>query len=100
MYRMEAEVGNSVLAAESVPAAVGVLAYAHGDPLRTIELAASIGNDTDSIATMAGALAGALCGMRKLPAGLLAQFRAVNAAEYQIDELARQLASLASRIEP
>ncbi|HEY9023412.1 MAG TPA: ADP-ribosylglycohydrolase family protein [Burkholderiaceae bacterium] len=98
MQRMEAEVGNSVLAAESVPAAVGVVAYARGDPLRTIALAASIGNDTDSIATMAGALAGALCGMRRLPAALLAEFRAVNAAEYRIDDLGRGLARLARRM--
>jgi len=92
---MEERVGNSVLAAESVPAAVGVLAYAKGDPLRTIALASSIGNDTDSIATMAGALAGAMGGMASLPSGLLAEFRRVNDAEYDLQAMATGLSALA-----
>jgi len=96
MATMEAEVGNSVLAAESVPAAVGVFVYARGDPLRTISIAASIGNDTDTIATMAGALAGARCGMAELPADLLAEFLAVNEADYGLRALARSLAAIAA----
>ena len=94
---MEECVGNSVLAAESVPAAVGVLAYAKGDPLRTIALASSIGNDTDSIATMAGALAGAMSGMASLPQDLLAEFRRVNDAEYDLQAMAAGLSALAGR---
>ncbi|TWB21759.1 ADP-ribosylglycohydrolase [Nitrospirillum amazonense] len=94
---LDARVGASVLAAESVPAAIAILAYAKGDPLRTIALSATIGNDTDSIATMAGALAGALCGVSALPAGLTAEFRAVNAADYGLDALAVDLAAIAQR---
>jgi ADP-ribosylglycohydrolase len=97
LRRMEHAVGNSVLAAESVPAAVGVLAYAGGDPMRTISLSASIGNDTDSIATMAGALAGAMHGAAALPSALHAEFRSVNAAEYALDALAQGLARIAQR---
>lgn len=97
MRNIERVVGNSVLAAESVPAAVGVLVYAQGDPLRTIALAASIGNDTDSIATMAGAIAGACAGTAALPQHLLAEFRAVNQAEYALDSLADGLAQIAWR---
>ncbi|SFU93830.1 ADP-ribosylglycohydrolase family protein [Pseudoduganella namucuonensis] len=95
LRRMESEVGNSVLAAESVPAALGVVAYAQGDPLRTIALAASIGNDTDSIATMAGAIVGALRGTAALPPGMLAEFKQANAAEFDLDALAAGLAALA-----
>ena len=91
---MEARVGNSVLAAESVPAAIGVLAYAKGDPLRTIALCASIGNDTDSMAAMAGAIAGAMHGTAGLPASLREEFSAVNAG-YELDALAEGLASVA-----
>ena len=97
LREMEQGVGNSVLAAESVAAAVGVLAYAKGDPLRTISLAASIGNDTDSIATMAGAIAGAMAGLHALPMGLYAEFRQANDADYALDDLARRLARIAQR---
>lgn len=96
---IEASVGNSVLAAESVAAALGVLAYAKADPMRTIALAASIGNDTDSIATMAGAIAGAMCGMNRLPAELLAEFRQVNDGTYDIAAIAGGLAQ-AARSQP
>jgi ADP-ribosylglycohydrolase len=60
--RIEAAVGTSMLAFESVPAAVGVFAAAGGDPFATVEAAVRIGGDTDTIAAMAGALAGALHG--------------------------------------
>jgi ADP-ribosylglycohydrolase len=96
LRRMEREVGNSVLAAESVPAALGVVAYAKGDPLRTIALSASIGNDTDSIATMAGAIVGALRGTAALPQDLLAEFKRTNAAEFDLDAMAAGLTALAA----
>lgn len=95
LRRMEREVGNSVLAAESVPAALGVVAYAKGDPLRTIALSASIGNDTDSIATMAGAIVGALRGTAALPQPMLTEFKRINAAEFDLDAMAAGLAALA-----
>ena len=60
--RIEAAVGTSMLAFESVPAAVGVLAVAGGDPFETVRAAIRLGGDTDTIAAMAGALAGALHG--------------------------------------
>ena len=97
MRQMERTVGNSVLAAESVPAAIGVVAYAKGDPLRTIALSASMGNDTDSIATMAGAIVGAWVGSEALPQALLAEFRAANAAEFDLDAMASGLADIAWR---
>lgn len=96
LERLEGEVGNSVLAAESVPSALAILAYADADPLRTIALAASCGNDTDSIATMAGAIAGAMHGRAALPQAMLAEFCAVNAA-YGLEALAAGLADLAWR---
>jgi ADP-ribosylglycohydrolase len=97
MRRIERTVGNSVLAAESVPAALGVVAYAKGDPLRTIAIGASIGNDTDSIATMAGAIVGAWAGTEALPLALLAEFLAANAADFDLDALAAGLAGIAWR---
>jgi len=95
MQLLEARVGNSVLAAESVPAAIGCFAYAQGDPLRTIALGASMGNDTDTIAAMAGALCGALVGERGLPGALCGEFMAINEPEYGLRPLAEALAALA-----
>ena len=92
---MASQVGTSVLAAESVPAALGVLAYAQADPLRTIALGASIGNDTDTIASMAGAIAGAMAGTARLPQSLLQEFMAINDAVYQLGPLAAELVACA-----
>jgi ADP-ribosylglycohydrolase len=62
LERIEAAVGTSMLAFESVPAAVGVFAAAGDDPFSTVRAGVRIGGDTDTIAAMAGALAGALHG--------------------------------------
>ena len=78
LERLEAEVGNSVLAAESVPCAIGIFAYAKGEPWRVVTLAANIGNDSDSIAAMAGAMAGVLNGTRGVPAEIVDEFLAAN----------------------
>jgi ADP-ribosylglycohydrolase len=95
MQQIERVVGNSVLAAESVPAALAVVLYAEADPMRTISISASMGNDTDSIATMAGAISGALRGTAALPPSLVAEFRAANAQDFDLDALAAGLAAIA-----
>jgi ADP-ribosylglycohydrolase len=64
--RIEAAVGTSVLAFESVPAAVGVVVATEGDPLAAVRAGVAIGGDTDTIASMAGALAGAATGLAAL----------------------------------
>lgn len=97
MQQMEWRVGNSVLAAESVPAAIGLLAYAQGDPLRTISIGASMGNDTDTMAAMAGALCGALVGAKALPARLRDEFLAVNEPVYGLQALAAGMTAIAQR---
>jgi ADP-ribosylglycohydrolase len=97
MKDIERLVGNSVLAAESVPAALAVVLYARGDPMRTISIAASMGNDTDSIATMAGAIVGAMAGTRGLPPALVAEFRQANSRDFDLDTMAAGLAGIARR---
>lgn len=51
LAQQEAEIGNSVLAAESVSCAVAILAYGKAKVWTRLRLAASIGNDSDSVAT-------------------------------------------------
>jgi ADP-ribosylglycohydrolase len=93
--RIEASVGNSVMTVESVPAAVGIFVAAGGDPLEAAVGGTNIGNDSDTIATMAGALAGALGGVRAVPAALLETILAAN--QENIPGIADGLAALAER---
>ena len=60
-------VGTSLATQESVPAAFAVLALAGDDPWLACRLGASVGGDCDTIAAMAGAMAGACCGVDALP---------------------------------
>lgn len=62
LRNIEAAVGNSVMMVESTPAAVGIFVAAKGDPVQCAVGGTNIGNDTDTIAAMAGAMAGALKG--------------------------------------
>lgn len=64
---ISALVGTSLATQESVPAAFAVLAVAGDDPWLACRLGASVGGDCDTIAAMAGAIAGACCGVDALP---------------------------------
>ena len=65
-------VGTSLATQESVPAAFAVLAAMPEDPWQACLLAASLGGDCDTIAAMAGAVAGACHGLGAFPPGALA----------------------------
>jgi len=95
IVRIEASVGNSVMMVESAPAAVGVFVAAGGDPLDTVSAGASIGNDSDTIAAMAGSLSGALRGIDAVPADLFATVKAVN--EEDIEQISDGLTAIAWR---
>ena len=60
-------VGTSLATQESVPAAFAVLAAEPADPWQACLLAASLGGDCDTIAAMAGAIAGACHGVTAFP---------------------------------
>lgn len=92
---IEASVGNSVMMVESAPAAVGVFVAAGGDPLESVVGGTNIGNDTDTIAAMAGSLAGALRGISAVPADLFATVKSVNSED--IESIAQGLTDLAWR---
>lgn len=95
LRRIEATVGNSVMAAESAPAAVGIFVAAGGDALECAVGGANIGNDTDTIGAMAGAMAGALQGYDALPAEMVATIEAVN--QEDIAQIAADLTAIAWR---
>ena len=87
-------VGTSLASQESVPAAFAILAAAPDDPWLACRLAASAGGDTDTIAAMAGAVAGACHGVAAFPAGARRTVAEVNGL--RLDEVAAGLLVLRS----
>lgn len=87
-------IGTGLLASEAVPAAMGIVALADGNPLRAAMLAAELSGDADTIGAMACAVCGAWQGVEAIPADMRATLRAVN-PEYDFDEIADGLSKLA-----
>ncbi len=85
-------VGTSLASQESVPAAFAILAAFPADPWRVVCTAASVGGDCDTIAAMAGAIAGAACGVSAFPAEVVATIRRIN--QLDLDGLASHLLGL------
>jgi ADP-ribosylglycohydrolase len=83
VYRL---VGTSLATQESVPAAFAVLAASPDDPWLAARIAASLGGDCDTIAAMAGAIAGACHGVEAFPDHARQTVDRVN--ELGLDELA------------
>ena len=54
----------SGMAADSVPVSFGLIVAAKGDAIKAIHAAANIGNDTDTMATIVGAILGAYHGIK------------------------------------
>lgn len=75
-------VGTGVHMIETIPFVVGVLTIAEGEPFEAIVLSANAGGDTDSLASIAGAIAGALHGSSAFPAALVEQFEEVNGVSF------------------
>ncbi|WP_425662339.1 ADP-ribosylglycohydrolase family protein [Agrococcus sp. DT81.2] len=86
-------VGSGLHAAEAVPAAIGCFVAAGGDPWLTVVAAANIGDDSDTVACMAGAIAGAFSGMSRVPAW--AYDRIVEENDLDIEGLAARVARVA-----
>lgn len=60
-------IGTGIHVSEAVPAALGLLAATNGNPVKGIVAAVNIGNDTDTIAAILGAIAGAMRGFKAFP---------------------------------
>jgi len=77
-------VGTSLATQESVPAAFAVLALHPDDPWRACLTAASLGGDSDTIAAMVGAIAGACHGMDAWPLDAVETVRETNQLDLEI----------------
>jgi ADP-ribosylglycohydrolase len=87
-------VGTSLATQESVPAAFAVLAAVPDDPWRACRMAASLGGDSDTIAAMTGAIAGACHGAGSFPPEAIA---AIDAHGLGLAALAGELLALRDR---
>jgi len=79
---------------ETVPAAFALATLAGGELRRGVEFAANFGRDTDTIASMTGALCGAIGGTEGIPEEWIAALG--PAATLDAEDLAGRLADLAS----
>ncbi|MBC7264844.1 MAG: ADP-ribosylglycohydrolase family protein [Chloroflexi bacterium] len=86
-------IGTYLPAAEALPTAIGLFVAAKGDPYSAMVAGATVGGDTDTISSMAGALCGALRGIEAIPADWYQAVEDVN--NLQLESLARQLAAIA-----
>ncbi|WBU62119.1 ADP-ribosylglycohydrolase family protein [Paracoccus albus] len=84
--------GSSVQSHESIPAAFGLLTLCRGDGWKAMLLAANIGDDTDTIGAIVGAMCGAFSGKSGLPADAVAAVTAAN--DLDIPAIAGKLVSL------
>ncbi|GII58351.1 ADP-ribosylglycohydrolase [Planotetraspora thailandica] len=93
VYRL---VGTSLATQESVPAAFAILWACRDDPWRACLLAASVGGDCDTIAAMAGAVAGACHGVDAFPAEVRETVTRVN--DLRLDDVADRLLALREEV--
>jgi ADP-ribosylglycohydrolase len=89
--RITNAVGNGMAAYETVPAAIALFVAAGGDPEQAVTGGANIGGDTDTIASIAGALSGALRGIEHVPRKLYLELERVN--RLGLDKVAERLLS-------
>ncbi|MDA7965084.1 ADP-ribosylglycohydrolase family protein [Ruegeria sp.] len=86
------KIGTSVASHESVAAAFGVVRLAGCDPWKAAVIAANIGDDTDTIGAIAGAMAGACVGRSGI--GPKATGPVLAANDLPVDRIARELLQL------
>ncbi len=81
MLELRDVIGAGLMVVEAVPCAFGILAANPGDPFGAIKMGVNIGDDTDTVATMVGAMAGALYGIGNMPLEYLELMEKVNKIE-------------------
>lgn len=83
-------IGSGISATEAIPCAFGILAANPDDTMGAIRMSANIGNDTDTIGTMVGAMAGALYGAKTIPGKFLNTINNVNG--FDLERVAQDIA--------
>jgi ADP-ribosylglycohydrolase len=76
-------VGSGLHISEAVPAALGVFLAGSGDPFLTVVAGANLGDDTDTVACIAGSIAGAFTGFGAVPEGLYREMLVANGLDLE-----------------
>ena len=87
-------VGSGLHISEAVPAAFGIFLICDGDGWETVCEAVNVGYDTDTVAAIAGSIAGALNGTKGIDLSLVYVLDREN--EIHLEETAKQAAKLAA----
>jgi ADP-ribosylglycohydrolase len=78
LERLFVLIGVDMYADENVPDAIALAAAAAGDPMEAMRMAANLGGDADTLASMTGALCGGLRGVAAIDPEMRAQVERVN----------------------
>lgn len=89
MLELRDIVGAGLAAAEAIPCTFGILAANPNDAMGAIKMGVNIGDDTDTVATMVGAIAGALYGMSSIPEKYIRIINEVN--KFDLERVARDI---------
>ena len=89
MLELRDVIGAGLMAAEAIPCVFGILAANPQDAFGAVKMGVNIGDDTDTVATMVGAVAGALYGMSNLPGDYLKLISETNGLD--IEGLAKKI---------
>ena len=84
-------IGTGYTATESIPCAFGILAACDDDLIRAIKMGISIGNETNIITSVIGAIAGGLYGSKKIPKEWLDRINLVN--NFDLDWITRNVSA-------
>ncbi|MCK5816607.1 MAG: ADP-ribosylglycohydrolase family protein [Candidatus Marinimicrobia bacterium] len=71
-------IGAGVQISETVPTCLGIIKLAKGDPVETVKIAANLGGDCDTIAAIAGSMAGAIAGAEAFSKTWIEKLEKVN----------------------
>ena len=82
-------VGAGIESNEAIPTTFGVFFATDGEPMDAITMATNIGGDSDTIASMVGAIAGAFKGIEAFPKDMVKKVEQVNKLEFET--IARKL---------
>ncbi len=88
-------IGTGIHVSEAVPAAFAIVLLSKGDPDRGIYYAVNIGDDTDTIATMVGAILGGLNGASGWGDKYIAQIEGKN--QIDLREMTKEIFRLQSK---
>jgi ADP-ribosylglycohydrolase len=88
-------IGAGVMMTETVPTCLAIVKLADGNPVEAIRIAANLGGDCDTIASIVGAICGAKSGAKHFPSQWIKKIEDVN--HLHLDQYALKLDELINK---